>query len=70
MKTIPDLIRDAIQDEIKIAVEAEAKEAAARVEKRVKEMTMKIATNVLQRFDMEVMGEKLKITVDFEGLKK
>lgn len=64
---IPDLIYEALQLEIDKILEVESKEAAKRVEKQVRELTTKIAANVLRRFSFEMHHEELLIRVDFKN---
>ena len=58
-------IQSALTAETARIVEEEAKAAAKRVEERVRGETVRISTRLLQKFNMEMRGPTLCITVDF-----
>lgn len=60
----------AIKSEIEKIIESEAKEAAKRVETRIRESIGSIAAKVLQHFTFNQFGTELRITVDFENIKE
>ena len=60
-------IRNAIRQEIETIVDEEAKEAATRVQEKVRRRTGAIAATVLERWNMEQCGTQLKIIVDLEN---
>lgn len=65
---IEQAIRKAVLDRTAEIVDEEAKAAAERVTKRVREMTAQIAATVCTRMSFEAYGQKqLKIIVEFDG---
>lgn len=59
------VVKDAIQYEVEAIVAAEAKEAAKRVEQKVREGIAGIATRVLDHMEFSRFGTTLQIRVDF-----
>ncbi len=60
---VEKLVKDAIEKETAAIVEEEAKEAAARVEKRVRGMLGQIATQIVSNVDFERFQNRLCISV-------
>lgn len=63
-------IQSALTTETGRIVNEEAAAAAKRVEERVKAETVRITTKLLERFNMEMRGPALVITVDFSHAEK
>lgn len=63
------VISNALKSQIERIVEEEAKEAAKRVEDRVRGSTGDIAARVLNHFSMEKYGSDIRITVHFPEMK-
>lgn len=64
------VVQRALISEIERIIEEEAKLAAERTEKRVREKTAEVAAIVFERLTFEGFGSQLKITVDFDSLRK
>ena len=61
-------VQRALQEEVKMISDEEAKLAGQRVEQRIKDKTKEIATLVVEKFDFNVCGTLLKVEVDFKNL--
>lgn len=57
-------IKKAIQSEIEAIVIDEAKKAAERVEKRVRDKSAEMAVSLINHFSFEKIGQHLRISVD------
>lgn len=63
-------LKKAIELQIQAIVNEEAKEAASRVEAKVRERSTFIATRVLERFSISQHGKQIQILIDFENTNK
>jgi len=64
-RTLVEAVKKALEIEIESIVAEEAKEAARKVETRVREKTAQVACRILNQINFESRGPELVIRVNF-----